>query len=156
MAYLNLSNTSNRKLARLIKPHSLRLMRVALKRVLFIRIMLSLRKIDYLKVQIQKTQDKQNAKATGADLADIREVAWSVSSASRCVPRATCLTQALAGAWLMAERGWQAEVSLTVPTSSKSGFAPHAWLLHGNTIILGGTPEEFYQHSQFGQQAERN
>lgn len=82
-------------------------------------------------------------------IGSLREVAWSVASVSRLVPGATCLTQASAGQILLAQRGLPSVVRLSVPRRRvKEGkLSPHAWLMVGDTIILGGTPEEYAQHT---------
>jgi len=51
----------------------------------------------------------------------------SVRTASRVVPRATCLTQALALTHLLARTGYTATVRIGV-TNSGGRFAAHAWV----------------------------
>lgn len=79
---------------------------------------------------------------------DLAAVAWSVRNAARLVPGATCLTQASAGQLLLAQRGYATTVRLSVPVrgGAGKGLAPHAWLMAGDTIVLGGTPAEYDQH----------
>ncbi|CUJ18994.1 lasso peptide biosynthesis B2 protein [Cognatishimia activa] len=149
MAYLNAPKLSGTDTKKQRQVRRFTLLSVALYRIAYVRLMLSLRQVDRLKRQIKQIQIANKAQDTNADIADLREVAWSVSAASRLVPRATCLTQAMSGAWLMAQRGWISEVRLTIPTHAAKQFAPHAWLFHDQMILLGGTPEEFAQHSQF-------
>jgi hypothetical protein len=83
-----------------------------------------------------------------APRADLAEIAWSVRNAARLVPGATCLTQASAGQWLLARRGHISTIRLSVPGSSeKPGtLAPHAWLISGQTIVLGGTVADYARH----------
>lgn len=80
--------------------------------------------------------------------ADLAEIAWSVRNAARLVPGATCLTQASAGQLLLARRGYASTVRLSVPVRSAApgNLAPHAWLMAGNTIVLGGTAADYAQH----------
>lgn len=80
--------------------------------------------------------------------ADLAEIAWSVRNAARLVPGATCLTQASAGQLLLARRGHASTVRLSVPTQSETPgiLAPHAWLIRGQTIILGGTAADYTRH----------
>lgn len=79
---------------------------------------------------------------------DLTEVAWSVRTAARLVPGATCLTQASAGQLLLAQRGHSSIVRLSLPVQStaQGRLAPHAWLLADNTILLGGTAEDYTRH----------
>ena len=67
----------------------------------------------------------------------IERLAWSVSAASRLVPRATCLTQALAGQALLARHGHPAHLHLGVARGEAGQFEAHAWLEAGGQVILG-------------------
>lgn len=80
--------------------------------------------------------------------ADLAEIAWSVRSAARLVPGASCLTQASAGQLLLARRGYPSTVRLSVPAraAAPGKLAPHAWLMAGNTIVLGGTVADYASH----------
>lgn len=80
--------------------------------------------------------------------ADLAEIAWSVRAAARLVPGATCLTQASAGQWLLARRGYATTVRLSVPNHADTPgtLAPHAWLMAGQTIVLGGTTADYTHH----------
>ena len=84
----------------------------------------------------------------GVPRADLAEVAWSVRNAARLVPGATCLTQASAGQILLARRGHASTVRLSVPAmaGTPGKLAPHAWLMAGDTIVLGGTAEDYARH----------
>ena len=79
---------------------------------------------------------------------DLAEIAWSVRNAARMVPGATCLTQASAGQLLLARRGYTSTIRLSVPNKSDTPgrLAPHAWLMSGDTIVLGGTSADYARH----------
>jgi len=64
-------------------------------------------------------------------------IAWAVHAASRLVPGATCLTQALSGRRLLARSGYPAQIVLGV---AKDGAAlrAHAWLECDGKRLLGG------------------
>lgn len=63
-------------------------------------------------------------------------VAWAVCAASRLVPLASCLTQALAVQTLLARRGYAAELQIGVAWNASGAFQAHAWLeCHGRIII---------------------
>ena len=86
--------------------------------------------------------------ALPASRADLAEVAWSVRNAARLVPGATCLTQVSAGQLLLARRGLATTIRLSVPAQAAAPgrLAPHAWLMAGDTIVLGGTAEDYTRH----------
>jgi hypothetical protein len=60
---------------------------------------------------------------------------WAVRSASRGVPRATCLTQALALNQLLASEDYPCVLHIGV-SNDGGGFAAHAWVeLHGIPLL---------------------
>src|SRR5205814_143535 len=62
-------------------------------------------------------------------------VAWAVETTARSIPRATCLTQALAAKVLLERAGEHPELRLGV-AKGESTFEAHAWLeLHGRPIV---------------------
>lgn len=67
----------------------------------------------------------------------VERLAWSVSVASQLVPRATCLTQALAGQALLARHGHPARLHLGVARGDAGQFEAHAWLEAAGQVILG-------------------
>lgn len=79
---------------------------------------------------------------------ELAEIAWSVRNAARLVPGATCLTQASAGQLLLARRGHASTIRLSVPDhfETPGKLAPHAWLIAGQTIVLGGTAADYARH----------
>jgi len=66
-------------------------------------------------------------------------IVWAVEAASRRVPRATCLTQALAAKLLLRAVGQNAQLRLGVAHNPDGSFRAHAWLEHAGRPILGGT-----------------
>jgi len=83
--------------------------------------------------------------------ADARRRAWecahAVSRAARLVPRASCLTQALALQRLLARRGLESSLFLGVDRAGKpsgaaralsKGFEAHAWVEWRGRILIGG------------------
>ena len=124
------------------------LLSTALLVVSLARLAVALRKSRALERHIGAIQ-QHSAAPTEPLLHDLREVAWSVSAASRYVPTATCLTQALAGSWLLARRGRTGEVRLSLPVSDSTEFRPHAWLISEGMIVLGGPAATFQRHRLF-------
>ncbi|WP_246672152.1 MULTISPECIES: lasso peptide biosynthesis B2 protein [unclassified Mesorhizobium] len=78
-----------------------------------------------------------------ASIADLRRVAWGVAAAARLVPGASCLTQALAGQYLLARQGSASKISIGIEKGTGSELKAHAWLMSGNHIVLGGSIEGF-------------
>jgi hypothetical protein len=75
---------------------------------------------------ITKNSDKQT----------VIEIIRAVRFASRYVPYASCLTQALAARKLLGEYGQTAELKIGV-TKSDGDFEAHAWLEIDGRIVLG-------------------
>lgn len=76
------------------------------------------------------------------DNSSARKIIWAVRSASMFVPRASCLTQALAALILLSDSGCHADLRIGVARSGMSGADPltaHAWLEKDGKVILGGT-----------------
>ena len=64
-------------------------------------------------------------------------VASAVKSASRFVPRATCLTQALVAERMLARRGRSSTLRIGVARDASGAFEAHAWLEHADRVIIG-------------------
>ena len=80
---------------------------------------------------------RPNAKYQKVDSVSIERVVWGVSVASRYVPFATCLTQAMAAYLLLARCG---HTTLRIGVASEKGqFKAHAWLESEGKIIIGGS-----------------
>ncbi|TIV06075.1 MAG: lasso peptide biosynthesis B2 protein, partial [Mesorhizobium sp.] len=69
--------------------------------------------------------------------------AWGVAAAARLVPGASCLTQALAGQYLLARQGNASKISIGIERGTGSELRAHAWLMSGNHIVLGGSINGF-------------
>lgn len=76
----------------------------------------------------------------------VERVAWAVVVTSRAVPRATCLTQALAGQVLLARYGYPARLHIGVARAGAGGLEAHAWLESGERIVIGDRELERYTH----------
>ncbi len=113
----------------------------ALVTLIAVRIQLSLRRADVIRAGIVA-----HAAVTPPDTWEMRLTNWSVTQAARLVPRATCLTQAFAGQQMLARRGKQSMVRISIPAGHYETFAPHAWLMVENHIVLGGEPDEYVRH----------
>lgn len=65
-------------------------------------------------------------------------VIWSVRSAARRIPFSNCLTQALAGRFLLARFGYPSKIRVGVRRDEQAEFQAHAWLEHAGDIVIGG------------------
>jgi hypothetical protein len=73
--------------------------------------------------------------------ADAQQIARAVRLAGRYVPRATCLTQALAAQILLGWNGHEGQVHIGVARDAKNGFRAHAWVESEGKILVGGSEE---------------
>ena len=74
-----------------------------------------------------------------APSASAERIAWAVTRASRSVPAATCLTQALAARVLLERRGHPASVRIGIGRAEGAPLLAHAWVECEGRIVLGGT-----------------
>ena len=84
--------------------------------------------------------------ASGASSDSVKQVVWAVGVASRCVPRATCLTQAIAAQSLLANSGFPSQVEIGVARDKNElrSFQAHAWVVCQGQVVLGGRQVEQY------------
>ncbi|KEP71394.1 hypothetical protein DL1_07340 [Thioclava dalianensis] len=129
--------------------HKLQLGLVALATVLRVRIALSLNRADIWRARNAALCAQVPSGAPQNCDHHLREIAWSVGAAARLVPVASCLTQALAGQYLLAQRGVASDLRLSLPAGQGDAFRPHAWLLHEGQIVLGGSAEMLRTHQFF-------
>lgn len=67
-------------------------------------------------------------------------IVWAVVAASRYVPKATCLTQALGAQVLLALRGYPAHLHFGVTKKGEEGqFEAHAWVEIQGKVLIGGS-----------------
>jgi hypothetical protein len=72
---------------------------------------------------------------------------WAVTVASRVVPHATCLTQALALQQLLARHGYRSIVQVGVSKVDER-FTAHAWVEHDGQSLLV-TSQDVARYSRF-------
>jgi hypothetical protein len=70
-------------------------------------------------------------------------IIWSVRTAARRVPGATCLSSALALQRLLSSAGHPSQVHIGVARDD-SGFVAHAWLVHDGVVVIGEEEHERY------------
>ncbi|CAN7283318.1 lasso peptide biosynthesis B2 protein [Mesorhizobium sp. LjNodule214] len=86
-----------------------------------------------------------------AGIGDLRRVAWGVAAAARRVPYASCLTQALAGQYILARQGNASKIRIGIERDTGTQLKAHAWLMSGNHIVLGGSINGFAHLVDHGQ-----
>lgn len=75
----------------------------------------------------------------GATEHTVERVVWSVSSASRFVPAATCLPQAVVTQLLLKKRGHPATLRIGVAMNPRKQLVAHAWVESEGHILIGGS-----------------
>lgn len=81
-----------------------------------------------------------NRRAAARDvMPSARRIALAVGVASRYVPAATCLTQALAAQALLERHGHAAECRIGVAKAGAAGLQAHAWVTSGGQVLIGNT-----------------
>ncbi len=66
-------------------------------------------------------------------------IAWAVDLAARHIPRASCLTQALAAKALLAKAGYSSHLHLGVCKGERGTLQAHAWLRSQDKTLVGHT-----------------
>jgi Transglutaminase-like superfamily len=70
---------------------------------------------------------------------DPARIAWAVQAASRYVPGATCLVQALTGKVLLERDGWPASLRIGVAKDVHERFQAHAWVECRGAVVIGAS-----------------
>jgi len=68
-------------------------------------------------------------------------IAWAVRVASRYIPAATCLPQALAVRMLFKQRGYPARLHIGVAKGERGQLEAHAWVESQGRIVVGNSPD---------------
>lgn len=70
----------------------------------------------------------------------IAQPIWSIQVMSRYIPKATCLTQALAAQTLLLACGYDACLCLGVSLNAKNKLEAHAWVTSSDRVVIGNLP----------------
>jgi hypothetical protein len=81
----------------------------------------------------------------------IDQLAWSVATASHCVPKATCLVQALAIQVLLLHEGYPADLQIGVTKGDRGELQAHAWVESQGKMINSGSEIGIYKPLNFQQ-----
>lgn len=74
-----------------------------------------------------------------ASAAKLGRIAWAVRNASRVVPQASCLTQALAAQYLLGRAGHPSRVRIGMAQDQSGAILAHAWLVSDGRVVIGGS-----------------
>jgi hypothetical protein len=77
----------------------------------------------------------------------VSRLEWAVRAASRRVPMASCLTQALALQFVLVRSGRSSEVHIGVRKDAAAGFQSHAWVECEGRMLLSA-PSEIVGYSR--------
>ena len=69
------------------------------------------------------------------------QVRWAMAQASRVIPGATCLPQALAAESLLTRGGIAADMHIGIMKTPAGKFLAHAWVESDGRIVVGDLPE---------------
>ena len=109
--------------------------------VLVIRVVLWLVPVKLLR-NLFPWNSPKNGKAAPSNWGEITSIVRAVKAVSRFVPKATCLTQALAASLLIRRSGQSSELRIGVAKDDNSRLIAHAWLEKDGRIILGRLPDQ--------------
>jgi hypothetical protein len=71
----------------------------------------------------------------------VRQLTRAIVIASRVIPNATCLTQALAAQRLLARYGYESNLRFGVAKTDDGKLKAHAWIERSGQVVLGRFPE---------------
>ncbi|BDZ71687.1 lasso peptide biosynthesis B2 protein [Methanobacterium petrolearium] len=107
--------------------------------VMEVRFMLWLFPFSFVQKRVQKIASYFSRSDMKVPMNRIR---FMIHMASRYVPRATCLVQALAGYILFSKYGYHTLIKIGV--SNEDGvFEAHAWLEYGENVVLGESEKDY-------------
>jgi hypothetical protein len=126
-------------------PAAWRLAWRALRLVLWVRLALWRRPYARVRAELRARGAAARPAApilvAGDDLArDPEALAWAVGAVARRVPKASCLTQALALEALLAAAGRASDLRIGVARRADGSFEAHAWTELEGRILIGALP----------------
>ncbi len=71
----------------------------------------------------------------------VDRVLWAVETASRYVPRTTCLSRALAAQALLGQIGYPTSLRIGVKRGEQNALHTHAWLEAEGNVLIGRLPD---------------
>lgn len=122
-----------------IPAHERRLLLIALPVVVITRLGLWICPLPLLQGLLCRLADLTAGPSVHQDYAN--RAACAVRRASRLVPQASCLTQALATIMLLRRRGLIGRLRIGVQRDPEGQFRAHAWVELCGRVVIGGSPD---------------
>lgn len=97
--------------------------------------------------RIKRWAERQSRARVSRARLSARQIAWAVKLASRYVPGASCLTQALTAQFLLNRAGVENHLHIGVAFGAadcdphRRSFEAHAWVEHEGTVLVGGADQ---------------
>ena len=91
--------------------------------------------------RVQRLTDRLMRGACSRSLTSTERVAWAVRTTSRYIPKASCLTQAMAAQVMLARRGISNELRIGVAKTEEGKLEAHAWVESDGNVVIGGLPD---------------
>jgi hypothetical protein len=88
--------------------------------------------------RLQRILNRAAAKRPQAEAVSVERAVWAVQVASRRVPGASCLTQAMAAQTLLRRGGQASRLWIGVAKDLDRKFKAHAWIETQGRVLLGG------------------
>ncbi|MEN6553066.1 MAG: lasso peptide biosynthesis B2 protein [Methanobacterium sp.] len=111
--------------------------------VLRVRLMIWIFPFPQVQKRVQKMASSASRKDSKPDhVFSIHRIRFMIMVASRYVPRATCLVQALAGYIVFSKYGYSTQIKIGV-LNEDGVFEAHAWLERGDKVVLGESEKDF-------------
>lgn len=89
-------------------------------------------------VQFVSRLRRQSGSTASTSITSAPTMIWAIEAVARRIPRATCLTQAIAAKLLLDWLGERVQLCLGVARSPDGAFRAHAWLERDGRALLGG------------------
>ena len=84
---------------------------------------------------------RPSSRASRASRFSVEQLEWAVRGVSRSIPRATCLTKALALQHLLARAGYASSIHIGVAKTPGGEFDAHAWVEQDGATLLSSATE---------------
>jgi hypothetical protein len=68
---------------------------------------------------------------------ELRAIVWAIVTVSEFIPRASCLTQALAAQVLLARHGYSSQLQIGVGRDEQGKLQAHAWVESAGRVVIG-------------------
>jgi hypothetical protein len=90
------------------------------------------------------TVRRVSAKVARGTAGSVEQLVWAVKTVSPYLPRASCLTQALAAQALLSRSGFPSQIEIGVAKDELRQLQAHAWVVCYGQVVLGGPQANRY------------